>query len=529
MSQSAATWHPSKPPLLSAERLVPLALTLGLGTLIVTAVIVMNGAVGWALAPLILAGTLWLVVAAPVRTTFFILVFLSLSTDRPGDSSGLWESPFVNIGGLLSYNMSNILGIEALKISGISLTLLLLIAVRVHRSFMGRVADTPGAIAPAPPMNWALLVGLVTVLWLIIWGAINGGDTQMAKVQTQVYLPMLATAFVLGASLRGARDIRAYSYVIIAAASCKAAMALWARRVLPEAIPDAYGVMREVEYATNHGDSLLFTCACLVLLVPIFFTPSWRTARAALVFLPLIIAGMIANDRRLVWVELAMGLALLPMLSPQVQVARYIRKLLLLLSPVILLYIGVGWFSASKIFGPVKLVRSVVSSKRSDGSVDLSTLFRDVENFNLIYTFQSSPFVGRGFGHPFQTAVQNADLSGFKEYPYLPHNSLLGLMAFTGGFGVLGLFTPFVVGFFFLVRSQYFAQSPDQAVAAAVAIGNLCAYLMHVWGDIGFTEPTAIFTAGVSLALAGQLAVATGAWRRQRPFDLPWSPHVDRP
>ena len=98
-------------------------------------------------------------------------------------------------------------------------------------------------------------------------------------------------------------------------------------------------------------------------------------------------------------------------------------------------------------------------------------------------------------------------------------------MAFSGGLGVLGLFTPFVVGLFFAARAQFMARSPDQSIAAAIAIGNLCAYLMHVWGDIGFTEPTAIFTVGVSLAMAGQLAVSTGE-RRNRPSltDLSWVP-----
>lgn len=508
--------------------MVPLALVFGVGSLIFTAVVAMNGHVGWAIAPILLALYIWQVWTAPVRTTFFILLLLALSTDRTGDASGLWESPFVNIGGLMAYNMSNVLGIEALKVSGITLTLLLLLIVRVHRSLMGRTVDTPDALPPATPINWALLIGACTAMWVITWGVMHGGDTQMAKVQTQVYLPTLIAAFVLGAAFRGPRDYRTFGKLIVVAAWCKSILAIWARQELPEFVPDKWGVMWEVEYATNHGDSLLFACACLVLLVPIFFKPSWRTVRTALICLPLIVVGMVENDRRLVWVELGVGLALLPILSPRTLIARTLKRLLVLFSPVILLYVGLGWFSANPVFGPVKLIRSVVDSKRSDGSVDRSTLFRDVENFNLIYTLQSNPFLGKGFGHPFTAAVQNADLSGFKEYPFLPHNSLLGLMAFAGGLGVLGLFTPYVVAFYFAVRAQYAARSPEHAIAAAIAIGNLCAYLMHVWGDIGFTEPTGIFTVGASLAIASQLAVATGAWQRKPALDLPVSPHVNR-
>lgn len=503
----------SRPRFFSQERLAPATLTLVVGALTLFAVMATNGHPGWTVLPLAVAAILWLVAVSPVRNTFFVLLFFSLSTDRPGDANGLWESPFVHIGGLLSYNMSNTLGIEALKFSGIAFALLLLIAVRTHRYMMGRTADTPDAIVAPAPLRWSLAVGLMTAVGLLAWGVLNGGDSQMAKVQTQVYLPLLAMAFVLSAAFRGARDYRSLGKVVLAAACCKAVMALWARHVMPEAFPDAYGVMREVEYATSHGDSLLFACACLILLVPLFFNPSWRQLRWVLLIGPLLIAGMIANDRRLAWVELAIGLVPLPLMNPQNWFSRHLRRTLILMSPVLLLYVGVGWFSASRVFGPVKMIRSVVSSTRSDGSIDRSTLFRDVENFNLIFTFQAHPFLGSGFGHPFQAAVANDDMSAFKDYPFLPHNSLLGLMGFCGGLGVMGLFTPLIVALYFGARGQFMASSPELAAASAVAIGNIGAYLMHVWGDIGFTEPTSIFTVGAALAIAGQVAVASGAWR----------------
>lgn len=507
--------------LFGAERTVPTALILLAGALTLTAVITMNGAIGWTIGPILLIGCLWFVAVAPVRNTFFVLLFLSLAVDRPGDASGLWQSPFINMGGLFAFNMSNELGIEALKISGIGLTILLLLIRRIHRILSGRVADTPSAIVPAAPLKWTLGIGLCAVLVLLAWGVVNGGDSQMAKVQTQVYLPLLGTAFVLGPAFRGSGDYRSLGKVFVAAACCKAVMALWARHVMPDFIPDAYGVMREVEYATSHGDSLLFACACLILVVPVFFDFSKRNVMWLLLFGPLIAAGMVANDRRLAYVELAIGIVLLPLMNPNNWITRYTRKTVLLLSPVLVLYVGVGWFSASRVFEPVKLVRSMVSAQRSDGSIDRSTLFRDVENYNLIYTFQSSPFIGTGFGHPFVAAVANDDLGAFKDYPFLPHNSLLGLMGFCGGIGVMALFTPFLVSLFLAARSQFVAQSPEHAMAAAVVIGNLCAYFMHVWGDIGFTEPTTIFTVGASLAVAAQLATATGAWRMPKAAYVP--------
>lgn len=128
--------------------------------------------------------------------------------------------------------------------------------------------------------------------------------------------------------------------------------------------------------------------------------------------------------------------------------------------------------------------------------------------------------MGRGFGHAFDAPVANDDMSGFKEYPYLPHNSILGLMGFAGGFGFIGLLSPLVVALFLASRAERLATTPDEAMAAAVAIGNIAAFLMHLWGDIGFTEHTSIFTVGGALAVAAQVAASTGAWRVARPRSL---------
>src|SRR6202035_3033720 len=96
-----------------------------------------------------------------------------------------------------------------------------------------------------------------------------------------------------------------------------------------------------------------------------------------------------------------------------------------------------------------------------DANVDSSTLFREIENYNLLYTLRQNPFLGTGFGRPFVEAAQNYDISFFKEYHFLPHNSVLGLWAFAGVFGFTGLSVALVVGVFLSARSYYWARSPD--------------------------------------------------------------------
>jgi len=85
-----------------------------------------------------------------------------------------------------------------------------------------------------------------------------------------------------------------------------------------------------------------------------------------------------------------------------------------------------------------------------------------------------------------------------------------------------------IVGQLLAARSYRYAQSPEGRAAASAAMAGIAVYAIHCWGDIGFTEPKSIFLVGAALAVAGQLAVSTGAWRvRAASAPLPFvpSPH----
>jgi hypothetical protein len=62
-------------------------------------------------------------------------------------------------------------------------------------------------------------------------------------------------------------------------------------------------------------------------------------------------------------------------------------------------------------------------------------------------------------------------------------------------------------------RSYQCATRPEERMAAAAAIASMAVYAIHCWGDIGFTEQKSIFLVAPAFAIAGQLAVTSGAWR----------------
>lgn len=502
------------------ERVVDRVVAFGVMPLLILATtlatITSNGDFVAAVAPAILALLLWAICVAPLRTTLAIAMVVALSVDKPGDADGHWSSPLVTIGALAFQNIDKVVPIQLLKFSGVFALLGLLLVVRSYRALTGRERDTRDSLTLPQPLRWAFVCSAASVAALTLFGAIRGGGVDDAKVQTQAFLQILAAAYLFGVSFRGVRDYRAVGTLIVCAGCVKALLAIWLSFTMPTEFPNSEGVLMEREYVTSHGDSIVFASAMGVLIGPLFLLPTRRHVYTCLLLVPLIALGIVANDRRLAWVEVGLIVVAFIALHPASWLTKRLARLAVLSSPLLLVYVVVGWNSPSRVFGPVQFVRNIVTAERTDGSLDRSTFFRDMENFNLVSTFRSHPLLGTGLGHRFEQATETDSLEGFQDYGFLPHNSMLGLWAFTGVVGFSGLFITIPVALFLGARAHARARTPDERIAITVAIGVIGAYLMHLWADIGFTEAAAIFPVAIALAILGQMAVATGAWPAAR-------------
>jgi hypothetical protein len=334
---------------------------------------------------------------------------------------------------------------------------------------------------------------LLTVVALCVNGIRRGGDAQMAKIQVQTFLQVLLMAYLLATSLRGARDYRILGRLIVAAACSKALMACWVWLT----------ILQTRTYRTNHGDSMLFSCATVILLVLCYEQPTRRNVQLCAAVLPLVVVGMLANNRRIVWVEVLATLIMLFVLSRRTRIKATLSRIMLCAVPFAALYGVVGWNSGAEIFAPVHTLRSV-----GDADIDGSTLYRDIENYNLLATLRQNPLTGVGFGQPYVTVVQNADISFFKEWLFMPHNSILGLWGVGGVVGFTGLFAVVVAGVFLSARRYFESGFAVERAAAFTAFATLVIYLIQSWGDIGFSEMRSIFLVGPALAIAGQLGPA---------------------
>lgn len=484
-----------------------MALVAVLGALSLAATLVGNGQLGIALAPLALAVVVYAAVRLPLRDTLPAIAFLCLTLENPAElpASGRWQSPLYMVGALFLTKLNNTFPVAALVVSGLDLALLLLAAVYVVRSVKKSPVDAQGHVPTASPLLTAALACIGTIFLMWGFGLARGGDfgNSLWQIFRVIYLPCMILLFAAG--LRGPGDARRLGATLLAAALVRAVLAISVRLMFPdtEAVP----------CATAHADSMLFAGAFIFVLVAFTERPSTRSLLFAAATLPILTLGMIANNRRLVWVELAMGLVTIYLMTPWNWLKRRVAQALVLSFPLLLLYAGIGWSHPTGFFGPVRTLRSVV-----DSSADPSTLWRDFENFNLFFTLKGNPILGTGFGHGYTEVVHLPDISGgYSLYRYAPHNSILGLFAYGGFLGFSGIWMIIPLGMFFAARAYRFSADPRDRVAALTTIGVLVAYMVHCYGDMGLGTWTSVFTVAPALALVGKIAVANGAWPRRVP------------
>jgi hypothetical protein len=480
--------------------LVPLSLAL---------LIASDGSLALAVAPLAVLGGLTYLVRGRVRTTALLLLLGGLMLEVPGErpAAGLWRSPLYPLGAFLLGKLNNLTGFGALRFTGLDVLAAALGAVIIYRRTHGDTRDAEGQVETAPVLARAGLITLGTLLGLWGLGVATGGDFQNSlwQVQKVLYLPILF--FLFQAAFLGPRDHAVLARIVVGAALWKAATGLWVKATIA-------ATEKQMPYVNTHSDSVLFTAGCVILIAAYMLGPTPARLVRCLVLVPPLLMGMVANNRRLAWVELGVALVTLLVMMPRNRFKRAMLRGLVVATPIFVLYAAAGWNSGSAAFKPAAMLRSMVESKS-----DSSSLSRDVENFNLVMTLAQNLVLGPGFGHEYVETMKGDDISDvFPQYRFIPHNSLLGLWAFGGMLGFIGFSALIVCGIFLGARSFRAARTHGDRVAAFVALSVVAVYLIQAYGDMGAFSWLATFLAAASLAVLGKLAVAVGAWPgRPRP------------
>jgi O-antigen ligase len=435
----------------------------------------------------------------PLRWSVTAIFFLLLALEVPGDAADIWNTPLIIAGYLLS-DVSGML--THVKASGFEALAVVLFAVLIYRRASGSRVDGPGQVPVASAMRDALALYLLGFLYAEAIGLLGG--VGLAPWKARYLLHVLVFFLLFQGAFRDAWDFAALGRATVIAAQVKGVLAMYVQLV---AAPRLTG--GRLAYATNHGDSILFTMALVILLVRAMEKTSRRAGLDLLLFAPLPIYGQMLNGRRIAWAMLYLALMLIYFISPWRAWKRIITRSLLIGAPVVLLYAGVGWNSSGGgVFGPVHKLRTML-----DSSVDSSTFWREVEAWNVASSMRARPLVGIGLGGEYVEHMVNDNIATFyPDYRGWPHNTVLGLMLYAGlpGFVALWLLYPVVI--FLAARAYRHARRPYERAAALACAGAVVCAAFLAWGDTGLHFNQAKLALAAAAALASKLAVSTGAW-----------------
>jgi hypothetical protein len=381
-------------------------------------------------------------------------------------------------------------------IQGISLTPWQLLLVAFVPFCLGKFARQ---LHP-PEMDRAIIVSLACVACTFAWGLANGGSAYFAYYQLWHYLAALLLAYMMMSALRSEDDLVLLGKVVILAALIRSTLCLyyyWSHlRGLVVGFP---------QYVTTHDDSMLFVTAIEISVIWAILKREKKAWAVAVVISLYILYAMALNRRRIAWLELAFSIPVMYVLMGPGPLRTRINKWLMVLAPLGLAYFIAGTLSTSQLFAPVHAFATAGST------ADASSLTREEEIRNLLRTLvdYGNPILGTGWGLPYHKLE-----SFYSNYSalwilalYTPHNSIVGVAAFSGLVGIFGMWGVVPVSGFLAARGYRNSSSKVVQATAMTAIGAICSYSAHCYGDIGFESFAGTVILGAALAAAGRAAV----------------------
>lgn len=414
-----------------------------------------------------------------MKRFLYCLYFLSLVPEEAGSWGGSF-SPLQYISSFIAWN--------PLKLPMLDIAVLIILFTAKDRAPKLRTT------AMVKTMRFCIAA---LVIW-ILWGIVLGSNTYQIQFQLHSLGLSFLLAFAMVKVLATPEDFYGLGKVLCYAAVYRSftCIAFYYSKALAHLPPPSY--------CTGHGDSVLYVTGIMTLSA--YALEQWRRLstmgriKVAAGILTIVLAIQF-NNRRMAWVSLMGALLVTYFLVPIGPLKKRINRTLLKVAPVIALYVIVGTGRTEAIFKPLQTLSSVKSDK------DNSTKSRDNENMGLLVTLGVHPFMGWGWGQPY-IEVDNslsAGNVGFIQYRYLPHNSVLGLLAFTGIFGFAATWMIFPMS---VLCNAYAAKHTSKSIVRMVGIVGAAEVIVVInqwYGDLGLNFQTPMLVMASSFAAAVRL------------------------
>jgi hypothetical protein len=462
-----------------------------------------DGNVIVAVAPVIGLGVLWVLARAPVNRTLIGLFALTLlAYDKGGTNphAGAWDGPFTILGNALYPNLP-------IKLDGIEMVLVFCLGLMFMRWLVGSKIDNPEGLEGARPIRTALAVSSVALFIWIGWGIARGGNFQQMLWQTRqlMWAPILSAMFTYAFRTRVWHMALGGIIIAVALLHSLDGIYFFYAMVKPRQLM--------VEFSITHGDSMLLIGTIAMLIALFLERPTKRMALFCCCVFPVVAVGLVVNHRRLAYVSLAfclLGIFLMMHSELRKRILRYA----LFAAPVLILYVtaGIAAKGESIVFYPIRSLVSVADTKNASNQT------RDIENYNLLYTFGGQPIMGSGFGHEYtEVSVAYSISEVMPNYRYIAHNSVLWLLMLTGliGFGMLWAYH--LVTIFIGARTYKAATDPYDA---ALVLGSVCliiCYIFQSFGDMGMISWLGAFLVAAAVSVISNISTRVGGWDNHPP------------
>jgi hypothetical protein len=419
-----------------------------------------------------------------------VLIFFLLNIETKGSYEGHWSTPMHFATDFLT---GPIPGIHLYWIDGIVLVGLLVSG-----------SDKRSRTGFAKPVKLWLRVSMATLLTWGVIGVARGANVLDLRLQLHMVMMMFISAFFFINVVRTREDFRKIGKAIVIGSVVRALFMLVFYLSIMRTLAE------HIDCVTEHGDSTTFSICIVIVLVNAIHERSRKATLRALYVTALMLFAIQINNRRIAWLHLIGGLLIVYFAVPGGgAIRKKIHRYLLIAAPIVGLYVAAGWSNPTGIFKPVGSLQSM------DDANNPSTQSRNIENMGLIYTLQTAPVIGLGFGHGY-TEVSTQYSAGlvdiFPQYRQNPHNSALGLVTFCGALGFTGIWLVFAVCAYLLARTYAFAKIPIDKTIALTSLALIYMHINQMWGDLGINSLPDLGMLPAAFAAAARLSVTTGAW-----------------
>jgi len=331
-------------------------------------------------------------------------------------------------------------------------------------------------------------LGLVHGLWL-------GGDLRVALWEVRGQYHFLATYLLAVNLLKDRENVRTLLWVAVASIGLQGTLGAFDFASQGFHSPPG-GIL-------PHEESLFFAVVFFIMIVSVVTNPDKKLTAAALLFTPMAALATLANQRRAgIGAFLVAFVALLPILWVVVKHRRrHIGIFCALFAAATAVYLPVAWKSNAAWALPARALRSQSDPNARDAQ---SNAYRDLENRDTALTRDQHPWIGVGYGIPFDRTYSLPEIN-FPLADYIPHN---GLMWIWFRVGHLGFWAFWMIIALLIVKGIHTLKVLQDPILQLMGfVGVTLAIMLYIFGkyDMIFNNPRVMIAVGVFFGAAGAL------------------------